>query len=31
VVEKKDREMDEDLEDAGVPLEEFSDEDSVEA
>lgn len=30
VVEKKDREMDEDLQDAGVPLEEFSDEDSVE-
>lgn len=30
VVEKKDREMDEDLEDAGVPLEEFSDE-SIEA
>lgn len=29
-MEKKDREMDEDLEDAGVPLEEFSDE-SIEA
>ena len=28
-MEKKDREMDENLEDAGVPLEEFSDEDSV--
>lgn len=29
-MEKKDREMDEDLEDAGVPLEQFSDEDPVE-